>query len=90
MGVSIMMTPGPIGRNFGKQVDITPGLRSEASSRIRTEFGDFPITLTANDLLKLDLMGAGAAVYTKNEENIWRKIAAAVSEHGSITLTAEY
>lgn len=28
MGVAIMMTPGPDGRNFGKQTNITPGLRS--------------------------------------------------------------
>lgn len=90
MGVSIKMTPGPIGRNFGDQVNITPGWRSEASSRIRAEFGDFPLTLTANDLPKLDVMGAGASVYAKNEENIWRIIASAVVEHGSVTITAEY
>jgi len=90
VGVSILMTPGPIGRNRGKQVDITPGWRSEAAARIRDEFGNPPLTLTTDDIGKLDLMGAGASVYTRNEENIWRLISAAIAEHGAVTIVCEY
>lgn len=39
IGVAIMMTPGPDGRNFGKQTNITPGLRSRAAAIIRDRFG---------------------------------------------------
>lgn len=90
MGVSLLMTPGPIGRNFGEQVNITPGCRSAGAEQLRTAFGDFPMTLTSNDRGTLEIMASGAAVYTDSANNMWKLIAAAIAEHGAVTIVAEY
>ncbi len=91
MGVSISMTPGPIGRNFGKQMDIAPGWRSKAASVLREHFREAPFTLTAQqDLSLIRTLEDGASVYTPDEENMWKQIGDALAEHGSITITMDY
>lgn len=91
MGVSILMTPGIVGRNFGKQVDITPGWRSKAAEVLRDHWGDTPMQLLAShDLSTLQLLAAGASVYSSDEANIWIKIAAALDEHNTVTIVLEY
>lgn len=91
MGVSIKMTPGPVGRNFGEQVSITPGWRSQAASILRSHFGEAPFTLVADqDIGVIQLMYEGASVYAADKENMWSKIAEALREHGSVTITMDY
>lgn len=91
MGVSILMTPGLPGRNFGKQVDITPDMRSRAADVLRNRFGNSPMMLTAvYDLEYMRALEAGASIYTSEEDNIWHKIAEALGEHGSVTIVLEY
>ena len=91
MGVSILMTPGPIGRNHGKQVDITPGFRSAAASALRECFGEAPLTLVESDMSLLETLERGASVYVmRPEENMWRQIAEAIREHSAVTVVMEY
>lgn len=92
MGVSIMMSPGVPGRNRGKQVNITPGLRSRAADVLRQEFSNSPITLTAaEDLGKLALMASATRVCIfDDKDNFWKIIADAVAMHDAVTITLEY
>lgn len=88
MGVSILMTPGPIGRNHGKQVSITPVFRSRGAAALRETFGEAPICLVESDLPTLELLARGASVY--EADNMWKQIAEAVSEHSAVTIVMEY
>lgn len=91
MGVSIRMTPGPIGRNFGKQIDITPGRRSQAAAMLRARFGEAPFSLVQqHDFDLLRIMEAGASIYVADAENMWKQIADALMEYGVVTITLEY
>ena len=91
MGVSILMMPGPIGRNFGKQVNITPGLRSQAASVLREVWGEAPFTLVADhDLDIVERLEAGASMYTSDKENMWRTIRLALEDHGAISIIMQY
>lgn len=91
MGVSIMMSPGVPGRNFGKQVNITPGLRSDAAKILRHYWSESPITLTlTQDGDKLRAMADACTVHALDRENFWKQIADAVDEHGAVVITMEY
>lgn len=90
MGVSILLTPGPVGRNFGSQSNIAPGWRSQAAAVIRSTFGSSPLTLFENDVAELRQLAAGASVYVADSENMWKKIADAVEEHGAVTIVMQY
>jgi len=90
MGVSILMTPGPIGRNRGKQVNITPGLRSAAAGILRQCFGEAPFTLTGRDVDILRTMETGASIYAGTNDNLWKTIADAIEEHDAVTIVTEY
>ena len=91
MGVSIMMTPGPVGHNHGKQVSITPGFRSSAAKALRESFGEAPFTLVESDLDLLDTLARGASIYVMGDkENMWSQIADAIREHSAVTIVMEY
>ena len=91
MGVSILMTPGPVGRNHGQQLDITPGFRSRAAAALRTHFGEAPFTVVEADLSTLDMLACGASIYVMDDkDNMWMQIAGAVREHSAVTIVTEY
>jgi hypothetical protein len=91
VGVSILMTPGPVGRNHGKQLNITPGFRSAAATALRTYFGEAPFTIVEADLSTLEMLACGASVYVMEaKENMWAQIADAVREHSAVTIVMEY
>ena len=92
MGVAIMMTPGPAGRNFGKQINITPGWRSRAATIIRDRFGPSPCVIVdnCNDVELLRTLADGERLHVSDAENFWKKVADAVEEHGAVTIVMEY
>lgn len=91
MGVSILMTPGPIGRNHGKQVNIEPGFRSRAAAALRETFGEAPVCVVESDLPTLEVLARGASVYVLTpKDNMWEQIIEAVREHSAVTIVMEY
>jgi hypothetical protein len=89
MGVSLIMKVRT-GHTYGQPQDITPGWRSQCALVLRERFGDAPHRLDAQDLHTIEEWAIGASVYTSDEENVWKRVAAAISAHGGVEIDAEY
>ncbi len=90
MGVSLIMKVRTCHRVYSHPVNITPGLRSRCAQILRERFGKAPHRLDREDLEIIEAWAQGASVCTSDEENVWKKIAQALNEHGGVEIEAEY
>lgn len=63
------------------------GALSSTVTALEKVFGEMPITLTANDVEKLNTM---AATYDRGDANPYEQLAQAILEFGTITVSTKY